>query len=237
MRSMMQSSDNSRIENFYQIAPASIRKKCLGELLESVLDPKAFDFLRNKHQLGYSVGVALRSKGEVYGFSVYVVSQESKHTYQQVHEKIETFMDEIARKVIEELTSEEFESFKQAQIKLLLAEDLEIREEVYRNWNEITSSHFLFNRNEMKINVMKALTKFDLQDFFNSFTKPENLRKLNVQVIGNIADQQTSVENHEMKFEILTEKIHENENLISNVDDFKDSLELCPPFEIDLENL
>lgn len=231
MKSLMPNDDNSFIRNYYQVGPKSIRLTSLLRLLESILDPKAFDFLRSKEQLGYSVGVSVENNGEILGFSTYVASQEHKHSYNKVYEKLEFFMNVIAKNAIEELTDEEFDSFKEARIKMLSSEDLEIESEVAKNWNEIVRLEYFFERVEKSIEITKTFTKSDLQEFFKSFTQPENMRKLNVQVIGNQDDGGNSTiaaKDREFKVQFLTEKLSDDETVITNIEEFQSTMLLYP---------
>lgn len=229
MKSLMLNDDNSYIKNYYQIGPKTIRMTSLLRLLESILDPKAFDFLRSKEQLGYSVGVNVENNGEILALSIYVASQEHKHSYNEIYRKLDTFMNDIAKKAIDELTDEEFDSFKEARIKMLSAEDLEIEAEVGRNWNDIVRLEYLFSRLEKSIEITKTLSKSDLQDFFKSFTQPENMRKLSVQVIGNQQSEENSttlVKDYNIEF--LTDKLNDDESVIVNIEEFQSKLFLYP---------
>jgi nardilysin len=91
-RSLMPNDDNSKIKNYYEIGPETLRTRNLAEILESILKPKAFDFLRTKEQLGYSVGCDLEDNDGIIGIVIHVSSQEHKHPYREVLEKMETFM-------------------------------------------------------------------------------------------------------------------------------------------------
>jgi hypothetical protein len=84
------------------------------------------------------VAVQFEEKSRVIGINVLVLSQESKHAYEEVGRKMKIFMNDVSLKTIEELTDEEFESFKDARVKLLSAEDLDLNTEVKRNMYEIT---------------------------------------------------------------------------------------------------
>lgn len=231
LKSLMANDDNSYIKNFYQVGTESIRLVCLLRLLESILDPKAFEFLRTKEQLGYSVGVESESHAGVIGLSVYVSYQENKHSLSEVYQKMETFMNEIAKEIIEELTDDEFESHQESRINLLSAEDLDLETEAARNWKEITEFNYVFNRFELAAKVTKNLTKSDLQTFFKCFTDPEKLRKLSVQVIGNKVNSEDSIDHlkeDELEVQVMTEKLISDETLITNIDEFRRKLFLHP---------
>lgn len=223
LKPLLMNDDNSYIKNFYQVGTESIRLVCLLRLLESILDPKAFEFLRTQHQLGYDVGIEQESHGGVLGLSVYVSSQEDKHSHLEVYQKMETFMNETAKKIIEELTDEDFESHQESRIKLLSATNLDLITEASKNWKEIKDFDYLFNRFELAAKVTKNLTKSDLQEFFSCFTHRDKVRKLSVQVVGN---KETDEDSNEDKLEVqlMTEKLTDDENLVTDVDEFRRKL-------------
>lgn len=224
-KSLMLNDDNSYIKNYYQVGPKTLRLTSLLRLLEAILDTKAFDYLRSKEQLGYSVGINVENNGDIFGLSIYVSSQEHKNSYTRVYEKMNTFLAEIAKQTIEELTDEEFNSFKEARIKMLSAEDQEIEPEVSRNWNEIIQSEYNFGRLEKSIEITKSLTKSDLQETFKSFTQPENMRKLSVQVIGKSID---STSDQDYSIEFINDKLSDDENIITNIEEFQAKMILLP---------
>lgn len=238
VKSLMLNDDNSHIKNYYQIGPNNFRNRNLTQLAVKILKPKAFDYLRNKEQLGYSVGCKHDNTKEFLGLIVHVSSQEHKHSYTEILEKMETFTNEIARTAIKDLTDEEFENFKQSRIKMLSADHNTIAEELEANWNEIKERYYIFDRTELTVKVLKSLTKADLQEFFESFTRPENMRKLSVQVIGNQQIEGAVVENsldRELKVKFITEKLTEDENLIGeDIGKFQKDLLLHPVYKFEI---
>ena len=146
-------------------------------------------------------------------------------------------MNEVAKKTLDDLTEEEFESIKEARIKMLTADTLDLETEVKRNWLQITLQDYVFNSFELSAKVTKEITKSDLQEFFNSLINPSTMRKLSLQTIGNevnhdSSDSAISVRN--MKVEFLSSKTSEAENLVTNIEDFQNELFLYPvaKFEI-----
>lgn len=227
----MPNAENSTFNNFYQIGPYSTRCDSLLQLLVSILSPKAFDFLRTKEQLGYDVGVYAQEFANVWGLSAFVTSQESKNNYQCVLEKLETFIEDIAPKVLEELSDEEFSTFVEARVKLLTTEDLDVDDENLRNWIEISKQKYVFNRPQVVAAETAVLTKREVQDFFRSFTSSENIRRLSVQVIGNKKNEETLKEvtvDAKLKVEFLGEKLQDKENLITSLEDFQNKMFLYP---------
>lgn len=238
MKALLKNDDNSCIRDYYQIGLDTLRTRCAARLIVIILNPKAYDYLRSKEQLGYGVACQFAENGGIIGLNVIVLSQEQKHSYAKVCEKMEIFIKEVARKTIEEMTDEEFENFKDSRIKTLLAEDLDLESEARIFWSEIKDQEYIFNRKELAAKVTKELTKADLQKFFKSFTQPENMRKLSVQVIGHATsgvEMKPNDNERELNVEFITEKISEDENVFSNIEEFQRDLLLHPvvKFKID----
>ena len=221
VKSPVENDDNSFIRNHYQIGRDTLRNRCYTRLVEAILTPKVYDFLRSKEQLGYSVACRLAEKGNTIGIELIVASQEHKNPYPHVSHKMDVFMNEIAKKAIEELTDEDFESFKESRLKQLLSEDLVLDVEVASNWKEIKQQDYVFNRVELAAEVTDTLTKAGLQNFFKSFTKPENMRKLSVQVIGNQRGEEGLTEGGPFEIKYITKKLNDDENLITNIKDYQ----------------
>lgn len=237
VKSFLLSDDNTIIKNFYQIGTDTLRKRSLAKLVEAILNPKAYDYLRSKEQLGYAVACQLEKKGGTIGLSVIVLSQEHKHPFTEVQQKMKTFISEVARKTFEDLTDEDFENFKDSRIKKLLAEDLDLATEVANNWYEVKEQDFVYDRLELAANVTRTLTKSELQEFFKTFTQPDNMRMLNVQVIGNMQTEETSTENikdKDLVIQLMTEKVTEDENVITNIDALREQMFLHPSLKFEV---
>jgi nardilysin len=224
VKSLLLNDDNSILRDFYQIGRDKLRDRCLARLVVAILNPKAYDYLRSKEQLGYGVGVQFEEKGRVIGVNVVVLSQESKHTYEEVGRKMKVFMNEVAKKTIEELTDDEFQNFKEARIKLLSAEDLDLDTEIKRNWYEINDQEYKFDRNELAVKLTKSFTKSEFQEFFKTFFLSENVRKLRLQIIGNKTT--SNLIPGDVSLNYLTEKLDEDEKLVTDIKAFQRSLNL-----------
>lgn len=236
IKSLMVDDDNSLIRDYYQIGHDTLRARCLARLIVAILNPKSYDYLRSKEQLGYGVGVQFEEKGRIIGINVLVLSQESKHTYEEVGNKMRIFMNDVSLKTIEGLTDEEFESFKDARVKLLSAEDLDLNTEVSRNIYEINNQEYVFEKNELAVKLTKAFSKQELQEFFKSFTQAGNIRKLTVQVVGNRKKVEGADANDRfVGVEFITEKLNVDEKIITDFEAFHDTSYLYPVAGFQLE--
>jgi secreted Zn-dependent insulinase-like peptidase len=198
----------------------------LTKILKKFIDPKVYDHLRSKQQLGYAVGCSFESYGGILGIAIIVISQEHKHKFTEIYQKINEFLETIIRPAIDEITDEEFENFKDAHIKDLQSEILTLSSEVSDNWDQIDTEYYTFNTDEVNAEVSKQLTKEDLQQFYHSFMDVENQRVLCLQIIGNEMKQEATAENKELNVELITDKFHNNENVITDIDEFQKHLHL-----------
>jgi secreted Zn-dependent insulinase-like peptidase len=232
IRSLMHKDDNSLIKCYYQIGRRTIQGNNLGEIFEAFASPKVFDFLRSQHQLGYDVGASLETNGGTLGFGIYVVSQENKHKFTEVHEKI----DEFVVKMLEDVSSisdQEFEILKKNRLKTLKADDMTLGEEFARNWLTIQNEYYMFNRQEIFANVTAKLTKAEFIYFVNSFLQPEKQRSVCIQVIGTEGEGSDENEiDDDVTVEFITEKHGDDENVISDIEAFQRNLYLYPALKV-----
>lgn len=174
------------------------------------------------------------SHGRVIGLFIQVSSQEHKHHYSEVLQQMEKFINETASKIVEELSDEDFEDLKDARIKMLTTEDLEVESEAHRNWKEIKTLRYMFDRQAIAAKITKSLTKSDVQEIFRSTIHIEKMRKLSVQVIGNNPNGEKSIEDgkdREYDVKFISEKLSDDENIVLNLDEFQSKLMLYPFFD------
>lgn len=182
-RSMNQSDANTVTVNYYQFGPITIRLNCLLDLMLLILEEPAFDQLRSKEQLGYDVGCGIRDNFGILGYTIAVVSQENKFTSEHIDDRIEVFRGEFVN-IVNKLTEAEFEQFRETLIKLKMTDDNHLRDELTRNWAEVTTDEFIFDRHLKEVECIRTITKEEFIQFYVNHFKADT-RKLSVQVIGN----------------------------------------------------
>jgi nardilysin len=77
-------SPNTVIIDYYQCCPRTVRDSTIASLLVSCMEEPAFDDLRTKKQLGYTVSLNYHNY-EMVAFSLTVVSQSAKNRWSHVH--------------------------------------------------------------------------------------------------------------------------------------------------------
>lgn len=154
-----------------------------------IINEPLFDALRTKEQLGYNVFSTLRDTFGVLGYSITVNTQAGKNTTQHVDERIEAFIRHV-RKLLNRMSAKKMDELKNDLIKLKRCGDVVLAEEVGRNWGEITSDQYIFDRHEQEIGCIGEIKIQDLRRWWedhNKFEKSTNFRKLSVQVCFLVA--------------------------------------------------
>ncbi|PNF37373.1 hypothetical protein B7P43_G17280 [Cryptotermes secundus] len=163
---------NSSVTNYYQSGPISIKSLCIVDLLMLLMEEPVFDVLRTKEQLGYHVCSSVRDTFGILGFSVTVNCQAGKHRFS---------------KILKNMKEKELEEVRSSLIKLKQLSDIHLKEEVSRNWNEISSGDYLFDRLEREVSCIKDIKMPEIRKWYNDHVlcgNKSNLRKLSVQVTG-----------------------------------------------------
>jgi len=126
-----------------------------------------------------------RDINKISGFSITVYTQANKYTFEHVDRLFEDFL--ISFKVILLQCSEsKLYHFKEKLRILKQCYDAEnLKNEVNRNWNEITKQQYIFNRYEKEALVIENINMHKLITFFEKFMhRKHNYRKLSVCIEG-----------------------------------------------------
>ncbi|XP_066503418.1 nardilysin b [Hoplias malabaricus] len=182
VQSLNKSDANSEVTVYYQSGLKNLSEHTLMELLVMHMEEPCFDFLRTKETLGYQVYPTCRNTSGVLGFSVTVETQATKFSTDFVENKIEEFLVNFGEKLTN-LTDEAFQTQVTALIKLKECEDTHLGEEVDRNWFEVVTQQYVFDRLSKEIEALKQMTKAELVSWFMEHRGPES-RKLSVHVVG-----------------------------------------------------
>ena len=174
---------NSIVYNFYQIGPICLRNECILQLIIMIIENPLFCTLRTEEQLGYYVSSYIENNSNILGYTLYVNSQEPKHTAQYVQERMEAFHLKIQQH-LEDLSLDDFDNFRKSLIKLKEVKDFSLYDEFSRNWGEILTEEYFFQRKQKEIICLENLEKQHIVEFWLENLN-NNLRKLSIQVVGN----------------------------------------------------
>eukprot|EP00092_Neocalanus_flemingeri_P030811 GFUD01033465.1.p1 GENE.GFUD01033465.1~~GFUD01033465.1.p1 ORF type:complete len:1104 (+),score=409.71 GFUD01033465.1:45-3356(+) len=212
---------NTLVTNYYQKGPGTIKEHTVMETIVQWMEEPVFDTLRTQEQLGYAVSMTLRNTYGVLGLSVTVNTQATKFTAEHVEQRIENFFKEF---IIEHLTEEEIGEAITSLTKLKLRADVTLEEEVCRNWQEIMSKEYVFNRNEREVAV---LAEIGLEDVKSLLLPLLSTRKLSVQVVGS-DNPDPAQETIAMDTKETVLKFHVGDQLVGQPNTWKEQLVTHP---------
>jgi nardilysin len=149
---------NSAITNYYQISPGTIELHCFLTLLSSIMEEPCFDILRTKEGLGYYVSCTDYDTFGISGFGVSVSSSGDDYDCSFIDERIENFLTRMVE-ILSKMKDNTFEDHKTSVIKLKKTPDLQLNEEVSRNWTEIVSFSYCFDRLAKEIKCLERVCR------------------------------------------------------------------------------
>lgn len=180
-------STNSIVTNYYQGEATTPRDTATLEVLMMLMEEPVFDMLRTKEQLGYSVFSMMRYTFGVLGFSVTVNTQVDKFSVSHVDSRVEAFLKKFARDM-RRLGERTLQATKTSLVQLKHTTDYELKEEVERNWREIISMEYQFQRLFMEADAIEKIKLADIKSWVENHFSSGNrsqFRKLSVQIMGH----------------------------------------------------
>lgn len=176
--------ENSMVAMYFQYGPYTVKDGALVRLLEAILEEPCFDILRTKQQLGYTVYVDRHVTGGIIGFSVNVATQTSKFSVEETMKRIVEFVMKTMANTIKKMPAEEFDTHLKSLIAVLRNDDTHLGEEVGRNWSEILSRKYHFDRAQKEIAILETCSLNDFKKFYVTMCS-ENDKILHLHVEGS----------------------------------------------------
>ncbi|XP_052738934.1 nardilysin [Bicyclus anynana] len=185
--SLNPSSTNSIVTNYYQGDSTTAQDTATLEVMMMLMEEPVFNALRTKEQLGYSVFSMMRYTFGVLGFSITVNTQVDKFSVAHVDSRVEAFLKKFARST-KRGGEKALAVARRSLVQLKHTTDYELKEEVERNWREIVSREYQFQRLFTEADAIEKIRLADIMNWidnhFPSGNKSE-FRKLSVQIVGN----------------------------------------------------
>ncbi|CAH1155362.1 unnamed protein product [Phaedon cochleariae] len=174
---------NSVIVNYYQSSPFSMETSVIIDIIMMMIEEPLFDILRTKEQLGYHVFCSTRDTFGILGFTITVNTQATKYSTSHVDQRIEEFLRHT-RSLLKKTSEAELEEIKEDLIKTKQCTDIHLKEEVDRNWSEIVSDDYIFDRIKREVEMIRKIKIGEIRSWWsrhNRFGKQENFRKISIQ--------------------------------------------------------
>ncbi|KAM3142497.1 hypothetical protein pb186bvf_005399 [Paramecium bursaria] len=166
---------NSAIVVYYQQEVSTIRSQVINDILANMLKSPFFQQLRTKEQLGYAVFSMISDIRGVQGLSFLIQSNSKSPNY--VQQRIKLFLHEQMFNTIKELTEEQFQEYKESVRVELIEKDYSLNKESGRFWLELQKHQGLFNRRQLKLQILPAITIDEVKQFYqqNIIERPRSI--------------------------------------------------------------
>ncbi|CAG9791491.1 unnamed protein product [Diatraea saccharalis] len=227
-------STNSIVTNYYQGEATTPEDIATLEVLMMLMEEPVFDMLRTKEQLGYSVFSMMRYTFGVLGFSVTVNTQADKFSVAHVDGRVEAFLKKFARDM-RKLNERTLQAIKTSLVQLKHTTDYELKEEVERNWREIITMDYKFQRLFMEAEAIEKITLKDIRNWVDNHFASGNrsqFRKLSVQIMGHKVNKENTTvpdtKHYKLTYLDASEPVGDtaenNADFIQDINEFKSVL-------------
>ncbi|KYN41201.1 Nardilysin [Trachymyrmex septentrionalis] len=186
LKNMNKIDTNSVITNYYQVGITSIELSILIDLIIIIMQEPIRNQLCIQEQLSNNVFCVRQDNNGILGLSITVHIKAHKYTTEHVDQRIEEFLKSFS-KMLEVFPQEELNIIKE---KLIIRELKQctsngfLKNEVDRNWNEITKREYMFNRFEKKTVAIKHVKIEEVREWFTHTLNGNDFRKLSLHVVG-----------------------------------------------------
>lgn len=147
---------NSAILVCYQFGQIDVHSLAVLSIISQILKEASFNQLRTKEQLGYIVGSNKRQLRGTLWFEVFVQSEEST---QFLEERIENFVCNVAKQLLEQMSDSDFRKNVDAMMSEQLEKNKNLNDEAERYWSAINGGYFDFYRRQKLAEAAKLVTK------------------------------------------------------------------------------
>nr|CCA19734.1 insulindegradinglike enzyme putative [Albugo laibachii Nc14] len=182
---------NSALCNLYQLPVIHDRELALWQsakiqVLCHLLHEPCFNQLRTQEQLGYLVFSGRMRNENVEYFRVLIQSDKASPDY--LDQRCESFLLQFRETVLEQqLTQRQvWQKHIAAVIHSLSERPKQEKEQAERDWQEISTQFYSFDRRQQLAGIVGNLNRHDLLRFFDQFIHPSGSerRKLSVRIYG-----------------------------------------------------
>ena len=159
------SNNNAASQITLQNLGTSEKDHVLIEIISAIIEEPFYNELRTKKQLGYIVSSGIKAVDQSRTLSLIV--QSNVASAEGITAEIVKFLDRVDIELIQPLTTINIELFVKGLVDRRLEPDKQLAVEVTRNWSEIASGRFQYNRLQAEVGALLAVTKQDIVDFWN----------------------------------------------------------------------
>lgn len=194
------------------------QSKLLIMLLENYLNTPFFDELRTKQQVGYMVDSYFDEYRGIHTMSL--ATQSNRFPSHQCAIRIMEFLAMIKDKLLN-IDEEEFQTYKNSIMNLITEKDLQLKKEMERQWVEVVSHQYFFERKEKQAELLTSITRREFVVFTKRFLF-DTPRILEVHSVSQLHKEENE----------KTKELRKSQNLkeIENLKTFQSTLALYPDY-------
>ncbi|CAH8862157.1 unnamed protein product [Trichobilharzia szidati] len=178
---------NMCLARVHILGESDIKRQCYNKLLAFILSEPAFDYLRTKESLGYTVylryWLSMPGGNCHSGISLVACSPANKFSVNFVAGRLTAFWRRIAPRIIAAMPPENFKTSVESLISIHQLEDPNMATEFERNWDEIMQTTANFNYREECVKILSTITQESLLSFFlTEYLDTKKQRSLFIQI-------------------------------------------------------
>jgi len=159
------SNKNAASQVTFQSLGTTEKAHVLIEVLSSILSDQFYEDLRTKQQLGYIVSAGIKGIADTRNISF--ICQSSIVPTQTITTEILKFVNSAREKFLEPLTEDAVTVYTRALILQRFEPDKKLPTEASRNWNEISTNRFQFDRLQKEAAALRKIKKEDILEFWD----------------------------------------------------------------------
>ncbi|XP_011050786.1 PREDICTED: nardilysin-like [Acromyrmex echinatior] len=222
----------SVVVNTYQIDVTSIELSVLMRLMIMIMKKQLSMQceLKNQDNLIQDISCDCTDVDGILEYSVSTTYSVENKLY--TTEDIAKWMDEFLvffREFLNKFSENDLDDVKERFRIFKQHADMNVREEINRNWDEIMKCEYMFDRHEREILALNKIKINELREWFDKYTRDENyMRQLSVHIVGSKSDKMPSIA---VEYIIDEHQHNDEEKYITKVGQYKKNLYAYPAFE------
>ncbi|KYN15627.1 Nardilysin [Trachymyrmex cornetzi] len=230
LKSFNKTDQTSMVTNYYQVGITSFKLSVLLHMMTEVMNEMICVWIVDKKLQFKIILCDYDNINGVLGYFITVYADANKYTTEHIDQQIEAFL-QFFHENLKDSHETNLDDFKKIAEKTNRYFDNAFSEEVNRNWSEIITGKYVFDRYEREMLVMKDIKINDLKECFAKHTENgSNFRKLSIHVVGNDPENiAVEKENKHFTLEYINDDQQETGNhRIVDVKDYKKYLYTYP---------
>jgi len=159
--------NNAAVQVVIQCDGKGDKNHVLIEVISAIISEPFYEELRTRQQLGYIVSSGVKALEETRNLNLVV--QSTIAPAEKLTTKVLGFLDAFRKDRLEKLTEADVTRFVKGVIERKTDPEKDLIIEVTRNWAEIVSGRYKFDRPQAEAAVLLEVNKLDVLEFWDKF--------------------------------------------------------------------